>query len=114
MTIPRDTPVGKAIFEVEAELLKGAFKLYPKLKAFYDVRGENKEGMFEYGHCLKGVKYLLPNLPNALLRLPLYFFASQLSLMSRLLWRANRTPRLRRTSSLTGSKKLQTRLIPAS
>jgi hypothetical protein len=53
MAIPRDTPPAKAIFEVEAELLKGAFKLYPKLKVFYEVRTD-KEGMFEYGHCLKG------------------------------------------------------------
>ena len=52
MTIPRDTGVAKAVFEVEQELLKGAFKLYPKLKAFYDVRA-NKEGVFEYGSCLK-------------------------------------------------------------
>lgn len=53
MTIPRDTPPGKAIYEVEEELLKGAFKLYPKLKAFYDVRTD-KTDVFEYGHCLKG------------------------------------------------------------
>jgi hypothetical protein len=32
--------------------LKGAFKLYPKLKAFWDVRKE-KTGIFEYGQCLK-------------------------------------------------------------
>lgn len=41
-----------AVFETEEELLKGAFKLYPKLKAFWDVRKE-KVGIFEYGHCLK-------------------------------------------------------------
>ena len=52
MTIPRDTSVSKAVFEVEDELLKGTFKLYPKLKAFYDVRKE-KYGLFEYGYCLK-------------------------------------------------------------
>ena len=52
MTIPRDTAVSKAVFEVEDELLKGTFKLYPKLKAFYDVRKE-KYGVFEYGYCLK-------------------------------------------------------------
>ena len=52
MTIPRDTKVSKAVFEVEEELLKGTFKLYPKLKAFYDVRVD-KEGIFEYGYCLK-------------------------------------------------------------
>lgn len=51
-TIPRDTSVAKAVFEVEGELLKGAFKLYPKMKAFYEVR-KDKEDMFEYGHCLK-------------------------------------------------------------
>ena len=53
MTIPRDTPPAKAIYEVEEELLKGAFKLYPKLKAFYEVRAD-KTDVFEYGHCLKG------------------------------------------------------------
>ena len=52
MTIPRDTKVSKAVFEVEDELLKGSFKLYPKLKAFYDVRSD-KVGIFEYGFCLK-------------------------------------------------------------
>lgn len=52
MTIPRDTAVAKAVYEVEGELLKGTFKLYPKLKAFADVRGESI-GMFEYGYCLK-------------------------------------------------------------
>jgi len=54
MTIPRDTPPSNAIFEVEQELLKGTFKLYPKLKAFYDVRkDEDKESTFEYGYVLK-------------------------------------------------------------
>lgn len=54
MTIPRDTPVGKAIYDVEGELLKGTFKLYPKLKAFYDVRSdEDKKTMWEYGSTLK-------------------------------------------------------------
>jgi len=52
MTIPRDTKVSKAVFEVEGELLKGTFKLYPKLKAFSDTRN-NKEGLFEYGYCMK-------------------------------------------------------------
>lgn len=52
MTIPRDTKVAKAVFEVEQELLKGTFKLYPKLKKFYDIR-QGKEGIFEYGYCLK-------------------------------------------------------------
>ncbi len=52
MTIPRDTTVAKAVFEVEEEMLKGAFKLYPKLKAFWDVRAD-KVGVFEYGQCLK-------------------------------------------------------------
>ena len=50
MTIPRDTKVSKAVFEVEGELLKGTFKLYPKLKAFSDTRN-GKEGLFEYGYC---------------------------------------------------------------
>jgi hypothetical protein len=52
MTIPRDTKVSKAVYEVEAELLKGTFKLYPKLKAFSDTRN-GKEGLFEYGYCMK-------------------------------------------------------------
>ena len=52
MTIPRDTKVSKAVFEVESELLKGTFKLYPKLKAFSDTRN-NKEDLFEYGYCMK-------------------------------------------------------------
>ena len=54
MTIPRDTPPSDAIYEVEQELLKGTFKLYPKLKAFYDVRKEEDKGTtFEYGYVLK-------------------------------------------------------------
>ena len=54
MTIPRDTPVGKAVYDVEGELLKGTFKLYPKLKAFSDVRSEeDRKSMWEYGHTLK-------------------------------------------------------------
>lgn len=52
MTIPRDTKVAKAVYEVEAELLKGTFKLYPKLKAFSDTRN-GQEGLFEYGYCMK-------------------------------------------------------------
>lgn len=52
MTIPRDTKVGTAVFEVEGELLKGTFKLYPKLKAFYELRSD-KATAFEYGYCLK-------------------------------------------------------------
>jgi len=54
MTIPRDTTVGKAVFDVEGELLKGTFKLYPKLKAFAETRA-NKEGLglFEYGYVMK-------------------------------------------------------------
>jgi len=54
MTIPRDVPVARAVYEVESELLQGTFKLYPKMKAFYDVRKEeDKANCFEYGHCLK-------------------------------------------------------------
>lgn len=84
MTIPRDTSPVQAIYEVrpavyvyvmlvrcvarsplradtslparqvEADLLKGTFKLYPKLKAFYDVRKEaDKASTFEYGYVLK-------------------------------------------------------------
>mmetsp|Transcript_26458 Transcript_26458/g.26708 ORF Transcript_26458/g.26708 Transcript_26458/m.26708 type:complete len:210 (+) Transcript_26458:95-724(+) len=54
MTIPRDTNPSKAILEVEKELLKGTFKLYPKLKAFYDVRADmDKASTFEYGYVLK-------------------------------------------------------------
>lgn len=54
MTIPRDTPVGKAVYDVEKELLAGTFKLYPKLKAFAETRG-NREGtgLFEYGYIMK-------------------------------------------------------------
>lgn len=48
MTIPRDRKVDVAIYEVEQELLKGAFKLYPKLKVF-----SLSEGSFEYGYVLK-------------------------------------------------------------
>lgn len=51
-TIPRDTKVSTAVFEVESEMLKGTFKLYPKLKAFYELRAD-KENAFEYGCCLK-------------------------------------------------------------
>ena len=54
MTIPRDVPVARAVYEVEGELLTGTFKLYPKMKAFYDVRKEEeKADTFEYGCCLK-------------------------------------------------------------
>jgi hypothetical protein len=54
MTIPRDVPVARAVYEVEQELLAGTFKLYPKMKAFYDVRKEeDKANTFEYGCCLK-------------------------------------------------------------
>ena len=63
MTIPRDVQVSKAVYEVEEELLKGTFKLYPKLKAFSDVRGETK-GLFEYGSCLKA----FPDEPITLLK----------------------------------------------
>jgi len=51
MTIPRNVPVANAVFEVEEELLKGTFKLYPKLKAFVSVRGDSK--IFQYGYTLK-------------------------------------------------------------
>lgn len=51
MTIPRNVQVEKAVFEVEQDLLKGTFKLYPKLKAFVSVRGDDK--IFEYGYTLK-------------------------------------------------------------
>lgn len=66
MTIPRDTPVSKAVFEVESELLKGTFKLYPKLRNYYDSKkrdaGESTSkdsttlsgnDVFEYGYILK-------------------------------------------------------------
>jgi len=52
MTIPRDKKPAQAIFEVENELLKGTFKLYPKLKAFYELRGSDSK-IFDYGYCLK-------------------------------------------------------------
>ena len=56
MTIPRSTPQATAIYDAESELLKGAYKLYPKLKAFADARSSNKsaEKLYEYGYCLKG------------------------------------------------------------
>jgi hypothetical protein len=54
MTIPRDTPPSKAIYDVEKELLSGSFKLYPKLKAFYELRKDSeKASAFEYGYVLK-------------------------------------------------------------
>jgi hypothetical protein len=52
MTVPRDRSVSVAVFEVEEELLKGAFKLYPKLKAFREFR-KDKGNLFEYGYVLK-------------------------------------------------------------
>jgi len=52
MTIPRDKAPSDAIFEVEKELLVGSFKLYPKLKVFYEIR-DDKSGIFEYGYCMK-------------------------------------------------------------
>jgi hypothetical protein len=52
MTISRDTKVSKAVYEVESELLKGTFKLYPKLKLLYDTK-KDKSNVFEYGYCLK-------------------------------------------------------------
>lgn len=50
--------MSKAVFEVEQELLKGAFKLYPKLRAFYELQGgaaaqSDTKSTFEYGSCLK-------------------------------------------------------------
>jgi hypothetical protein len=53
MTIPRNVKVEKAVFEVEGELLKGTFKLYPKLKAFSTNRGGDPATLFEYGFTLK-------------------------------------------------------------
>jgi len=54
MTIPRDTPVSKALYDVEVEMLKGTFKLYPKLKAFTETRAsKDGVGLFEYGYVLK-------------------------------------------------------------
>jgi len=54
MTIPRDTPVGKAVYDVEVEMLKGTFKLYPKLKAFAETRAtKDGKGLFEYGYIMK-------------------------------------------------------------
>ena len=55
MTISRETSVAKAVFEVEAELLAGTFKLYPKLKLFYDQQSmaEPTTEVFQYGYCLK-------------------------------------------------------------
>jgi hypothetical protein len=65
MTIPRDVTVSFAVFETEDELLKGAFKLYPKLKSFWETRKDKVGkfmysasrktilGIFEHGHCLE-------------------------------------------------------------
>jgi hypothetical protein len=72
MTIARDIPIGKAVYDVEQALLNGTFKLYPKLKSFYNTRMKeisNKQQqlednnsqqtsneippIFEYGYCLK-------------------------------------------------------------
>lgn len=54
MTIPRDVTVSKAVFEVEDELLVGTFKLYPKMKPFWETRDEEtRKTVFEYGYCLK-------------------------------------------------------------
>jgi len=54
MTIPRDTKISKAVYDVEKELLTGTFKLYPKLKVFYELRNaESRDNMFQYGYCLK-------------------------------------------------------------
>lgn len=52
MTIARDSSVSQAIFEVENELLKGTFKLYAKLKSYYEINKKNNN-VFEYGYCLK-------------------------------------------------------------
>lgn len=52
MTIPRDASIEKAILEVEPQLLKGTFKVFPKLKAFAEFR-KDKDTIFEYGYCLK-------------------------------------------------------------
>eukprot|EP01038_Epipyxis_sp_PR26KG_P009618 gene9618-12952_t len=52
MTIPRDVKPSKAVYDVESELLKGTFKLYPKLKLFYEISND-KSVAFEYGYCLK-------------------------------------------------------------
>ena len=59
MTIPRDTSIAKAVYEVEEELLKGTFKIYPQMKKFYDEKKQQRLGdyardsVFEYGYCLK-------------------------------------------------------------
>lgn len=51
--IIRDVKVSKAIYDVEEELLKGTFKLYPKLKAYAELRKDKTEPAFEYGYVLK-------------------------------------------------------------
>lgn len=55
MTIPRDTPVIRAVLEVEEQLLQGTFKLYPKLKTLYTGKKQRDEStiVFEYGYVLK-------------------------------------------------------------
>jgi hypothetical protein len=41
------------VFDVEAEMLKGTFKLYPKLKVYADTRKNEEGSPFEYGYVLK-------------------------------------------------------------
>lgn len=59
MTIPRDVSIAKAVYEVEEELLKGTFKIYPQMKKFYEEKKQkrlgdyDREAVFEYGYCLK-------------------------------------------------------------
>ena len=52
--------------------MKGTFKLYPKLKAFYDVRKEaDKANTFDYGFVLKA----FPDEPIKVCELYLIFFS---------------------------------------
>jgi hypothetical protein len=65
-TIPRDAKVSRAVYEVETELLKGVFKLYPKMRTYYELQGgaNATKPLFEYGCCLKA----FPDEPIEVLR----------------------------------------------
>ena len=58
MTIPRNVNIASAVYEVEQEILNGTFKLYPKLKTYFQMQramaqGKSTDEIFEYGYCLK-------------------------------------------------------------
>lgn len=47
MTIPRDVSIAKAVYEVEEELLKGTFKIYPQMKKFYEEKKQKRLGDYD-------------------------------------------------------------------